>query len=1067
MIDRSLGSTGRRASLVLLAVAFACKTQGGPELSSGTPTLNAPSNAPSTVKFSSSGACAYSLDFGQVAVGSSSSLDIPLENSGGAPLQVLSVQPPTDQEFTMTLSQQAIQPGSTATATMAFKPFGEGAKSATVNFTTDSQECPSVTVSLAGTGVILKLQAMPQTVDFGSVVVHSSPVQAVTLTNQSNLDIGVTPAAIAGPQASLFSVDKAAGTTFTVPANQSVQMNVTYSPLAPSMSDTANLALALSEGGNIVIDMHGIALQSGLKITPIPLNFAFVQPGNSVTQALHLSNVGNENITVTSASIVDPGSPAAFSIASGSWSGGQLAPGESKDVNVTFSPSVKTQYTGELDVSSTDSTNIVPVALTGFGGGAIISCAPLNLDFGTVAANIGTTLPVICTNTGSDVPNHPEAGVILSTLTSDNTVFAGQVDPGSINPASKTQPLAAGQSVEIDVIYTPVATANDKGTLKINSNATDGTSLAPPTVSMTGSAILLPPCTYTVTPGSVNFGQVKPGTQIPGGFVITNTGANECLVTGLNLSAGTQNVFTLASGPVTSQKLSGLAQTPPGTNPTQLNVNVDFAPQQTGSYSGAVQFTISDPSSPHQSVNLTGVGGNSCFLISPALLDYGTVGISNGQFCANGKRKFVGVNGCAQSVTIQSVTMETGGGVFSLLSGSGNQVVPQGGTSTPFVVGFKPNAAGTYTGGALVQTDLQSTPYGAGFTGAAINGSVQTDKFAGHTPQVDVLWVMDTDDDPGERWIIAQKASDFVDALNKVNLDYQIGVTTTDWCQGGMTGTSENGKLLPCPGCKIDGQQPTIITPADENAGPDLQEIMQVNSGNCTGNVQYPLGMTCDGKCTWSCNGCYPDEQFFNAGYEAVVSTTNQAYNSQLIRPNAYLALITMNGDNEDDNSRTQTPQWFANQFLSVKGADHPELFSWSYINPSQFGSSGGHQPFNRLPERLASLLSLAGGVALDTQQSDWEQGVLDLWNIVLASSTRFPLSGTPDPTTIQVYLDGPPPGQVGPGQTQGVQILGTNPNGSSNWTYESTSNTLDVNNANLTLSSSDTLYVEYTLVCN
>ena len=92
-----------------------------------------------------------------------------------------------------------------------------------------------------------------------------------------------------------------------------------------------------------------------------------------------------------------------------------------------------------------------------------------------------------------------------------------------------------------------------------------------------------------------------------------------------------------------------------------------------------------------------------------------------------------------------------------------------------------------------------------------------------------------------------------------------------------------------------------------------------------------------------------------------------------------------MNGDNEDDNSRMQTPQWFANQFLSVKGADHPELFSWSYINPSQFGSSGGHQPFNRLPERIASMLALAGGVALDTHQNELEQGVLDLWNIVLA----------------------------------------------------------------------------------
>ena len=88
--------------------------------------------------------------------------------------------------------------------------------------------------------MLLKLQANPQTVDFGQVVVHSSPVQVVTLTNQSNLDIGVTPAAIAGPQASLFGVDRAAGTQFTVPANQSVQMHVTYSPLAPSQEDSAD-----------------------------------------------------------------------------------------------------------------------------------------------------------------------------------------------------------------------------------------------------------------------------------------------------------------------------------------------------------------------------------------------------------------------------------------------------------------------------------------------------------------------------------------------------------------------------------------------------------------------------------------------------------------------------------------------------------------------------------------------------------------------------------------------------------------------------------------------------------
>jgi hypothetical protein len=52
-------------------------------------------------------------------------------------------------------------------------------------------------------------------------------------------------------------------------------------------------------------------------------------------------------------------------------------------------------------------------------------------------------------------------------------------------------------------------------------------------------------------------------------------------------------------------------------------------------------------------------------------------------------------------------------------------------------------------------------------------------------------------------------------------------------------------------------------------------------------------------------------------------------------------------------------------------------------------------------------------------------------------------------------------------GGTAGVLINEFNTsNGTANWSYDSTSNSLDINNSNLTLSSSDTLYVEYTLVC-
>src|SRR5262249_47038634 len=162
------------------------------------------------------------------------------------------------------------------------------------------------------------------------------------------------------------------------------------------------------------------------------------------------------------------------------------------------------------------------------------------------------------------------------------------------------------------------------------------------------------------------------------------------------------------------------------------------------------------------------------------------------------------------------------------------------------------------------------------------------------------------DDDWNERLVVSNQAQTFIDALNKVNMDYQIAVTTTDTCHSGK---GEYGRLLGCPGCHIDGQTPTIITPSDANAGAALKTLMQAG-GRGTSNYQ----------------DCFDtDEQFFETAYRAVVGQEDQAYNQPLVRETAYLAIIETNMDDEDDNSRQETPQWYANQLLSVKGADHPE----------------------------------------------------------------------------------------------------------------------------------------------
>jgi hypothetical protein len=208
-----------------------------------------------------------------------------------------------------------------------------------------------------------QLTVSPLSIDFGRVVIKSVAAQIVTVANCTEHEVVVTPSWEQEPQVSLFSASVRA--PFTLAAGASKSLIITYAPLSPSTMDDAVFNFFFNDGTPAMVTLQGVALGSGLQITPIPLNFAFVQPGATLSLPLHLTNVGNEGITVTSASIVEPGTPAAFSLPANSFTGGTLQPGDSKDLTVVFAPPQTGNYTGELDVTSTDSTNVVPIALEG------------------------------------------------------------------------------------------------------------------------------------------------------------------------------------------------------------------------------------------------------------------------------------------------------------------------------------------------------------------------------------------------------------------------------------------------------------------------------------------------------------------------------------------------------------------------------------------------------------------------------------------------------------------------------------------------------------------------------
>jgi hypothetical protein len=874
------------------------------------------------------------------------------------------------------------------------------------------------------------------TIDFGDVVLRTSVVKSVQVTNLSDiyldLSASVSPAISMQP----FSVD---GTPFTVAPGGTKELSVTFAPTTVSGGTPSQASLVVSpqNGVGVSAGLQGLAVQAGLQISPNPIDFNFVQPGQQATLPITLTNVANQPIRLTTVSVVAP--TEAFTLGGADINGVLLAAGAgSTDLSVTFAPTgVPQRYTGQLQIESDDAVSTQSIALQGVGGGAAISCMPTSLDFTETAVGLTSILPITCTNTGTDLrlPNYQldssaELSISGFQVTPGNGVFTAAVDP-----RWPTIPLSAGQSVQIDVSYSPQAAGNNTASLSILSNVVN-----PPMIALSGSGIAEAKCNYQVSATSLVWNQVPAGAAPLVQLVtIDDIGPNECLIDDLSV---TGDGFSLPDGPIASQRLSA-----PGTGgsyPSRLTVPIALTPTQAGNYNGWLQFGISDPDAPSVTVTLAGTVGQSCFLLKPAALDFGVVSLAPSVSCSATSKSFFAVNGCGTQVTITGASVATDTADFTVAPSAGSMVVHSGGTSPPFEVTYAPAVAGKGFGQVAVQTDLQETAFGVYPTGSAIAGTTWTDHFVGvATAQADILWVMGTEDSY-ERSVVAAQTAEIIDSLNADGIDYQIGVTSTDVC--GTPG-SEDGRILPCDGCHVNGASPTIVTPNDSSAASDLATLMGLGGAS----------QDCDAGGDW----------LFEAAAEAVVSGSGQTYNvaNGFIRPSATLLILTVIGDDQDDNSTDYTPNWYATEFLSVKGSAQPQLFSWSVINPSRYGAPGGQQPFNRLPTRIASMLALVGGVAVDSTQTDWTDAIDGLWRS-LALNATYPLSGVPDPVTIQVYLNGPPPDQAGPGVIPGTLVPASNADASVNWTYDVVQNAVIINGQTVSLLSTDTIDIEYTLMC-
>ncbi len=338
--------------------------------------------------------------------------------------------------------------------------------------------------------------------------------------------------------------------------------------------------------------------------------------------------------------------------------------------------------------------------------------------------------------------------------------------------------------------------------------------------------------------------------------------------------------------------------------------------------------------------------------LTPAL-DFGDVGVG----CTSELLMDV-VNGSDESVTVTGGATDPAGDYYVTIDGGWDQALAPGGSATLHVQ-FDPQTLGEQPATIEVTTSHSDYPaLNQPVTGVGISGGSTSDQFVQTVNhKKDILWVVDNSCSMmDEQSSLAANVTDFLDHFSSWNVDFHMGVVTTD-----------NGAL----------QGYGVMDPTTPDLASELASAFLV--GTDGGGMEMPL----------------------QYGYDAVTSPLIDpgGSNEGFVRADAGLALIVVT--DEDDASGGTAADWISD--LQALKAD-PSWVTVSGLTGGVSGCAGA-----TAAPILADVIAGTNGDDISICDADWLP-VLTMAGVpVLSWSDTFELNSTAIEGTIEVLLDGIP----------------------------------------------------------
>lgn len=593
-------------------------------------------------------------------------------------------------EYVAVPASGSVPAGGSQAVTITFTPTARGVRDATVTVTTpDDLGNPSDSYNLSGTGTSGNLTVAwtgsPGALDFGTIAVAAATsTRTITVSNPPP-----------GNESLTFSLAITTGDTdYSVPTTTNVNLGVggsmsitvTFNP-STGGTRTGVATITANDGLNPsdTVDLTGIGHE--LFASPTSLNFGTVLVGTFNDDPLTITNNGSASRMITA---ISSGSSVYTFTVIGNPLPRTLAPTESLQLTVRFTPVNGSIVSSNLNITTTGAPATLQVPLTGDGLYKAVTIVAtgepdLMIDLGNSRVNALQTKVVTVTNTGETAQN-------LELPTSS----ASQCMIMPTSPAALPTVLDPAEAATFEIRVTPTAVGSGSCTITVTTDIPTTDTI---TVDWQGVApeVLL----TTPTTAAINFGVVDVDAQNTiRTVVLSNTGG-----------------APLAIGPCT---ITGSARFSVVTSCTNLSVApnasatlmVAFNPTVEATEAGTLTLTVDALSTSQIVVTLAGVGADQRLDLSALSVAFPDTNINS----ANAPIEYIDIRnpanpatGVAETLNISAATIDN---LVFELANEGPFTV-EANAMIRLAITFRPSVAGNYDGTLTIVSNASSQPMAA------------------------------------------------------------------------------------------------------------------------------------------------------------------------------------------------------------------------------------------------------------------------------------------------------------------------------------------------------------------